>query len=75
MGLYGGPVEKLNKLLSGKIVERVEEPSGDDIFILQVRDLREDGKLGKITRIRISATDLGWWFETQRRPGAHWTEK
>jgi hypothetical protein len=75
MSLHGGPVERLNELLAGKIIEAVESPTEAEeggVFILRVREVREDGKLGKLIRVRVCATDLGWWFETQRRASAQW---
>jgi len=75
--MYGGPIEKLNELLAGKTVERVEPATGayeGGQFTLVTRTIRPDGKPGKLFFIRVCGTDLGWWYETRTGTNGKWKE-
>lgn len=76
--MYGGPVEKLNDLLAGKVIERVEPATGayeGGQFTLVVAQTKPDGKKAKSLHVRICGTDLGWWFETREGNKGKWKER
>lgn len=69
-------IARLSKVLKGAVVERVEPPVGasEGHFTLVCRRGRDDGKLGKVFFVRVSGTDLGWWFETRVGTRGKWQE-
>jgi len=75
--MYGGPVEKMNILVAGTIIERVEPATGAESggqFTMVCRRPRPDGKPGKPFHIRVCGADVGWWFNHRQGTNGEWEE-